>query len=261
VGRWRAAPEGLRLRADLALWLGVIAVAWTAAYWLEVSGAAHFLHHHTIYHSGQILAGGLALLGAWQVMTAAMMLPGTLPAVLRISGARAQIAFIATYAAAWTCFAVVAFVGDMGLHALVHGWSVAARYENLIPAAILGTAAAYQLSPWKAANLAACRLPHLWGSGSSPLVGRWRAAPEGPSGGLGDALKAGITYSRQCLVSGWALMLIMFSAGVADLVWMAALALVMLAEKTLPSGDGVRYAVAGALSLLAAWTLLGGRLL
>jgi predicted metal-binding membrane protein len=42
---------------------------------------------------------------------------------------------------------------------------------------------------------------------------------------------------------------------------MAALALVMLAEKTLPSGDGVRYAVAGALSLLAAWTILGGRFL
>jgi predicted metal-binding membrane protein len=214
------------------VWLGVVAVAWMAVYWLEVSGAAHFLHHHTIYHSGQILAGGLALLGAWQVMTAAMMLPGTLPAVLRISRARAQIVFIATYALAWTGFAVVAFVGDMGLHALIHGWSVAARYENLIPAAILGTAAAYQLSPWKAANLAACRQP---------------------------AKLHAITYSRHCLASGWALMLIMFSAGVADLVWMAALALVMLAEKTLPSGDTVRYLVAGVLAMLAAGTLLGGR--
>jgi predicted metal-binding membrane protein len=234
------------------VWLGIVAVAWTAAYWLEVSGAAHLLHHHTIYHSGQILAGGLALLGAWQVMTAAMMLPGTLPAVLRISGARAQIAFLATYAAAWTCFAVVAFVGDMGLHALVHGWSVAARYENLIPAAILGTAAAYQLSPWKAANLAACRLPHLWGSTR-------RSRGMGPGGDFLDAFTAGITYSRHCLASGWALMLIMFSAGVADLFWMAALALVMVAEKTLPSGDTVRYLVAGVLAMLAAGTLLGGR--
>jgi predicted metal-binding membrane protein len=55
-------------------------------------------------------------------------------------------------------------------------------------------------------------------------------------------------------------MLIMFSAGVADLFWMAALALVMLAEKTLPSDNSVRYLVAGALALLAAGTLLGGHL-
>jgi len=228
-----------RLEPDFLLWLGAIALAWTAAYWLEVSGTAHLLHHHTIYHSGQILTGGLALLAAWQVMTAAMMLPGALPAVLRIGRAAAQLIFLAVYAAAWTGFAVVAFTADMGLHALVHAWPVAAQHENLIPAAILGVAAAYQVSRWKRAGLDACRRP---------------ASIKGT--GWIDALRAGIAYSRQCLVSGWALMLIMFSAGVADLAWMAALALAMLAEKTLPSGDGPRYVVAAALALLATWTLL-----
>src|SRR6202011_6260474 len=106
----------LRLQPDLLVWLAAIAAAWIAAYWLEVSGNAHVLHHHTIFHSGQILAGGLALLGAWQVMTAAMMLRGALPALLRISRPAAQLAFIAVYAvASWTGFALVAFVGDMGL--------------------------------------------------------------------------------------------------------------------------------------------------
>ena len=240
----RAEGRAERLQPELLAWFGVIAAAWMAAYWLEVSGAAHLLHHHTIFHSGHILAGGLALLGAWQVMTAAMMLPGTLPAALRISPGQARLVFIATYAAAWTGFAVLAFMGDMGLHALVHGWPLAARYENLIPAAVLGAAAAYQVSPWKRAGLAACRRPVMM-----------------HSGGLSDALMAGITYSRHCLVSGWALMLIMFSAGVADLVWMAALALVMLAEKTLPSGDSFRQVAAGALAVLAVATLLGVRLL
>ena len=116
-----------RLQPDVFVWLAAIAVAWIAAYWLEVSGAAHLLHHHTIFHSGQLLVGGLALLGAWQVMTAAMMLPGALPALVRISGPTAQLAFIAVYALTWTGFALVAFVGDMGLHALVHGWSPAAQ--------------------------------------------------------------------------------------------------------------------------------------
>ena len=79
--------------------------------------------------------------------------------------------------------------------------------------------------------------------------------------GLVDPLTAGLAYSRHCLVSGWALMLIMFSAGVADLVWMAALALTMLAEKALPSADGFRRVVAVALALLAVGTLMGGQFL
>lgn len=229
----RARSAG-RLELHLLPWLAVIGVAWIAAYWLELSGAAHLLHHHTIYHSGQILAGGLALLGVWQVMTAAMMLPGTLPAVVGISPRSAQLAFIVKYAVAWTCFALVAFAGDMGLHALVHGWPLAAEHENLIPAGILGAAAVYEVTPWKRASLAACRQP----------------------------LRIdGITYSRDCLASGWALMLIMFSAGVADLAWMVALAMVMLAEKTLPSGDRLRYVVAAALALLAIGSLLGVPLL
>jgi predicted metal-binding membrane protein len=232
------------------VWLGVIGAAWIAAYWLEVSGMAHLLHHHTIYHSGRILAGGVALLGVWQVMTAAMMLPGALPAVRRIgrassSPAGAELVFLAVYAAAWTGFALVAFVGDMGLHALVHGWPVAARYENLIPAAVLGAAAVYQISPWKGTSLGACRQPLTI---LSPYEG----------GSLIETARAGVAYSRHCVVSGWALMLIMFSAGVANLVWMVALALAMLAEKTLPSGNNFRYVAAGVLALLAAGTLLGG---
>jgi predicted metal-binding membrane protein len=231
--------SGGRVQPELFGWLGAIALAWIAACWLEASGVAHLLHHHTIYHSGQILAGGLGLLAAWQVMTLAMMLPGTLPAVLHAGRASSQLVFLGVYAVAWTGFAVVAFAGDMGLHALVHSWPLAAQHENLIPVAVLGLAAAYQVSPWKRAGLAACRQP---------------AAIKGA--GWIDALRAGIDYSRQCLLSGWALMLIMFSAGVAALAWMAALALAMLAEKTLPSGDGPRYVVASTLALLAAWTLL-----
>jgi predicted metal-binding membrane protein len=53
----------------------------------------------------------------------------------------------------------------------------------------------------------------------------------------------------------------MFSVGVADLVWMAGLTLAMLAEKTMRSGRRLRYAVGGALALLAAGTLLRGNLL
>jgi predicted metal-binding membrane protein len=128
-----------------------------------------------------------------------------------------------------------------------------AAHENLIPAAVLIAAALYQLSPWKGASLEACRRADV----SAP--DSWDRRSRGI--GLVDPLTAGLAYSRHCLVSGWALMLIMFSAGVADLVWMAALALTMLAEKTMPSADPVRYSVAGVLAVLAAGTLVGGKIL
>ncbi len=53
-------------------------------------------------------------------------------------------------------------------------------------------------------------------------------------------------------------MLIMFSSGVANLPWMAALAIIMLAEKTLASWNEVRYVVGVALLLLSAWSVMGG---
>ena len=222
--RARALPT-----ADSSLiWLAAIAAAWIAAWWLEASGVAHQLHHHTIYHSGQIALGGLALLTAWQVMTAAMMLPGALPALHRVANASGQAVFLTTYFGAWTAFALIAFVGDMELHALVHTWAPAAQHENLIPAAVLGGAAAYQLTPWKRASLYACRRP-----------------------------AAGVRYALSCVGSGWALMLIMFSAGVADLLWMAGLAIAMLAEKTLRSPDPARYLIAVVLVVLAGASLTG----
>ena len=222
--RARALPA-----ADSGLiWVAAIAAAWIAAWWLELSGVAHQLHHHTIYHSGQIALGGLALLAAWQVMTAAMMLPGALLALHRVANASGQLVFLATYFGAWTAFALIAFIGDMSLHALVHYWAPAAQHENLIPVAVLGGAAVYQLTPWKRASLDACRRP-----------------------------AAGVRYAFSCVASSWALMLIMFSAGVADLLWMAGLAVAMLAENTLPSPDQARYIIAALLAVLAGASLTG----
>jgi predicted metal-binding membrane protein len=213
------AARSLRIQPDAVVWLGAIAAAWGVAWWLEATGIAHVLHHHTIFHSGRRWQGGVELLVAWQVMTAAMMLPGALPAVRALGHVGGQARFLAIYFAAWTLFAALAFAADMGLHALVHGWAAAASHENLIAPVALGLAAAYELSPWKARSLMRCRRPGL----------------------------SALAYSRSCVASGWALMLLMFSAGVANLWWMAALAAAMLAEKALPRADAARYAVAAAL--------------
>ena len=55
--------------------------------------------------------------------------------------------------------AIPAFIGDMGLHGLVHAWPWLEEHARLIPAATFGLAAVWQLTPLKDACLNQCRHP------------------------------------------------------------------------------------------------------
>src|SRR5205807_4057602 len=120
-----------RIRISGTTWvlLAVIAVAWCICAWMEASGVAGRLHHHALYHSGMPLwQAGLLLAGAWQVMTAAMMLPSSLPLMVLFGRAGAAAPnrasafalFILGYFVVWTSFAASAFAFDMGVHWLAH---------------------------------------------------------------------------------------------------------------------------------------------
>ena len=54
----------------------------------------------------------------------------------------------------------------------------------------------------------------------------------------------------------WALMLVMFAAGVAHLAWMGVLAAIMLVEKATPAGNRIIAPVGAALGALAAIALV-----
>jgi len=77
----------------------------------------------------------------------------------------------------------------------------------------------YQFTGWKATCMKACRSPmsfmmtHDWGGGSR------------------SAFKAGLSHGAYCLGCCWALMAVLVVVGLMNLVWMAAIALVFLAEK------------------------------
>src|SRR5438876_1059194 len=136
--------------------LGMIVAAWAFSIWAELTGAAAGFHHHTLYHavtdgSLPLWAAILRLAGAWQLMTAAMMLPSSLPMV-RLYAVTARRApsfglsftlFLVAYFAVWTAFAVPALIGDMGLHWLVHSWLWLDQHAFLIPTATLGLAAGW----------------------------------------------------------------------------------------------------------------------
>jgi predicted metal-binding membrane protein len=51
-------------------------------------------------------------------------------------------------------------------------------------------------------------------------------------------------------------MLVMFAAGVAHLYWMALLALIMVIEKTFPSGNRIVYPVGAMFAFLSITTLI-----
>jgi predicted metal-binding membrane protein len=76
----------------------------------------------------------------------------------------------------------------------------------------------------------------------------------GPGGGF----RLGARHGVFCLGCCWALMLVMFAAGVASLIWMALLTAVMIHEKTRPLGaravpvTGV--ALLGAASIVLAYS-------
>ena len=74
--------------------------------------------------------------------------------------------------------------------------------------------------------------------------------------GIAGAFRLGARHGSFCLGCCWALMLVMFAVGVASLPWMAALAALMVHEKTRPHGargvpiSGVALLGGGSITLL-----------
>ena len=225
----------------------VIATAWGVCAWAELSGFASRLHHHALYQSGRpYWLAALIVVAAWQFMTAAMMLPSSLGLIrlYAITAARAPdlplalSLFLGGYFAIWTAFALAAFTGDLQLHRIVDAWPWLAAHATLIPAATLALAAIYQFTPLKDACLKACRHPGMY------LMRHYRR-------GALNGLRLGLGHALYCVGCCWALMLVMFAAGVAHLAWMGVLATIMFVEKATPAGRKVVAPVGAALGILA----------
>jgi predicted metal-binding membrane protein len=223
-----------------------IATAWLISIGSMWTGEAPLLHHHTLIEGGAPLwiAAVLFLVG-WQVMIAAMMLPASLPTIRLVTSAIGHRAtFLAAFVAVWSAFGLFAFGGDWVLHHIVDATPWLAARPWLIEGGVLGLAGAYQLSPLKRRSLAACRHPIA-------LVAKSSARELG-------AFDLGIAHGIDCLGSSWALMLLMFAEGFANLWWMAALTFVMAYETTNRNGQWVASLTGVILLALSFGTLLSG---
>jgi predicted metal-binding membrane protein len=210
-----------------------IAGAWLLAIVAQASGSGRLLHHDVLIE-GDLPFGvalGLFLL-AWQGMTAAMMLPSSLPLVRLFAVASAaqprpraaMAAFLGGYAVVWTAFGWAAFCGDALIHTGVDSSPWLHAHSWLIAGGTLMAAGAFQFSSLKDRCLSQCRHP-------GAFMMRHYAR------GLDGAFALGRRHGLFCLGCCWALMLLMFAAGVANLWWMAALTALMVYEKTGSQGD------------------------
>src|SRR5579863_721742 len=248
-----AATAALRVRFNTIGLLGcAIAAAWVVCLWAELSGYAGHLHHHALYESGRpYWVSALVVLAAWLVMTAAMMLPSSLGFIRYYAATAARAPdfpvaltlFLSAYFALWSAFALAAFLGDMQLHRFVDASPWLAAHSPLIPSATLALAAIYQFTPLKDACLKACRHPGIY------LMRHYRR-------GALNGLRLGLGHALYCLGCCWALMLVMFAAGVAHLAWMGVLAAIMFVEKATPAGNRIVVPVGAAFGLLAVVALL-----
>jgi predicted metal-binding membrane protein len=192
--------------------------------------------------------GGLAVM--WIVMMVAMMLPSVAPVILlfagvsrrrRVQGVLAAPVSVFTlgYLLAWTGYAVLAALAQSLLHSAALLSPATASASPLLGGGLLVLAGVYQWLPLKGACLSHCRSPLGFFSTE------WR---EGVSG----ALVMGFRHGSYCVGCCWALMALLFVAGVMNLLWVVVIAGFVLAEKVMPNGR-LMGRITGV--LLAGWGL------
>ena len=252
LSRASDAPGVTRARRIPPVIPAAIAAAWALALIAEATGRAASLHHDALIHSALPIWAALGLfLVAWQAMIAAMMLPSSLPMIRLFGQASASqerpgavmATFLGGYAVVWTVFGAVAFLGDVGLHHVVDSTPWLHDHPWLIAGNTLALAGAFQFSPLKDRCLRECRHPGAY------LLQHYRR-------GVGNGFRLGFGHGLFCLGCCWALMLLMFAAGVAQLWWMAALTGVMVYEKVGRAGERVTPFVGAALLTLAALVVI-----
>jgi predicted metal-binding membrane protein len=197
---------------------------------------------------GSGMPGGIALpvfLGMWLAMMVAMMFPTIGPMVLahrvvvrhRGEGWPPTAAFVLGYLFVWTAIGLAplcALLAFQNLPATV-GSSV---WLHVVAGAILLVAGLYQFTPWKAVCLKACRSPFAFILGHDF------------GGGRRSAFRAGVSHGAYCLGCCWALMSVLVVVGLMNLVWMAGLALIFLAEKNWRYGAALSKVAGVAVGLL-----------
>jgi predicted metal-binding membrane protein len=195
----------------------------------------------------------LLLFVMWTVMMVAMMVPSATPMILTFLTVNQRrkaedrpfvpvAIFSFGYLAVWTAFSAIATCAEWGLHQAAMLSTTMTATNTALNGALLIAAGIFQWTPMKRACLKGCRSP------LSFLMSEWR---EGATG----AFIMGLRHGAYCVGCCWFLMALLFVAGVMNLLWVAIIALFVMAEKISPKGELLAH-VAGIALIIAGGTLL-----
>jgi predicted metal-binding membrane protein len=191
----------------------------------------------------------------WAVMMVAMMLPSATPLVLlhmrvtrsrqpRDVALRSAFLMLAGYLAVWTVFSGAATGVQWGLQAAALLTPMMTAVGDPLAGGLLVAAGLYQWTPVKARCLEHCRSPLEF------LSAHWWPGPAG-------AFRTGLHHGLYCVGCCWLLMGLLFVLGVMNLLWVAALAALVLVERTGPAGSVVTRLSGAALAAWGVLTLAG----
>jgi predicted metal-binding membrane protein len=190
----------------------------------------------------------------WAVMMVAMMAPGASPMLLTFATINRRRAaqgtasvplaiFLAGYLVMWSAFSLLAAGLQWGLQAAALMSAATLKATPVVGGVLLIAAGIYQLTPLKYTCLARCQSPLGF------IMTEWRE-------GAGGAFVMGVRHGAFCVGCCWALMALLFVAGVMNLLWVAAIAAFVLVEKLVPPGRLVSWSAGAALVTWGAWVLL-----
>lgn len=252
-------PDRLAVVASL---LGIVALSWVYL-WQEAARMGAM-----VMGAGAMGAASMATMPAaspwgiepllptflmWAIMMCGMMIPSAAPAILlyasivrknRERGSVLPSAWIFTggYLSVWTGFSLAAALLQAALGAGALLTPMMVSNDAWLSGGLLIVAGIYQWLPLKEACLEKCRAPLQF------FLLRWRP-------GVAGAFRMGAEHGAFCLGCCWAIMLLLFAVGVMNLLWVALIAGLVLAEKLLPGGRlagrliGIALVVGGAVMI------------
>jgi len=192
----------------------------------------------------------------WAVMMIGMMTPSVAPMILIYArvGRQASISgqpfassgwFASGYLIAWFAFSLAATGAQWVLERAALLTPLMENASVVVGGVVLISAGIYQWSPVKEACLSYCQAPLTFIMGH----GGFRSDAAG-------ALALGFRHGLYCIGCCWALMLLLFVGGVMNVLWIAALAVLVLSEKALPFGKLLSRIAGGFLIASGIWLLL-----
>jgi len=193
-------------------------------------------------------ASGFAIVALmWGAMTLAMMLPSASPMILtyaEIADTAARkherivspFVLAAGYMVVWLGFAAAATLAQFAFTRAALLDSGMQSASGLFSGAIFIGAGVYQFSAIKHACLTQCQSPFPF------FFANWATTPRG-------VFLLGARQGLYCLGCCWAMMLVMFAVGVMNVLWMAALGVLMTFEKI---GTGKRFTYVVGVALIVA---------